>query len=72
MEASWDRNWKDEVNIAKVEAKLGERTHYRRKRAEEDAKMRQRRGQVRLEIEVSGSRRLNFENGGGGGRACGL
>ena len=49
MEASWDRNWKDEVKIAKVEAKFGERTQDRRKRSEEEARMRQRRGKSRLE-----------------------
>ena len=55
MEARWDRNWKDEVKIAKVEAKLGERTQYRRKRSEEEARMKQRKGKLRLEIEVTGS-----------------
>ena len=57
MDASWDRNWKDEVKIANVEAKLGERAQDRRKRSEEEARMRQRRGKLRLEIGVRGSPR---------------
>ena len=55
MEASWDRNGKDEVRIAKVDAKLGERTQDRRKRSEEEARMRQRRGKLRSENEAGGS-----------------
>ena len=35
MVASWDRNWKDEVKIAKVKAKLGERRQGS-KRSEEE------------------------------------
>ena len=37
VEASWDTNWKDEVKIAKVKAKLGERRQDRSKRPEEEA-----------------------------------
>ena len=47
MEASWDRNWKDKVKIAKVEAKLGERRQDRSKRSEEEARITQRRGKLR-------------------------
>ena len=46
MEASWDKNWKDKVKIAKAEAKLGERRQDRSKRSEEEARMRQRNGKL--------------------------
>ena len=55
MEASWDRNWKDEVKISKVEARLGQRRQDRSKRSEEEARITKRRGKLRSEIEVSGS-----------------
>ena len=64
MEASWDRNWKDEVKISKVEARLGQRRQDRSKRSEEEARITKRRGKLRSEIEVSGSRRANLEEGG--------
>ena len=57
MDAGWGTNWKDNVKIAKVEAKLGERTQDRRKMSEEEARVRQRRGKLRLDIGVSGSPR---------------
>ncbi len=56
MEASWDRNWKDEVKISKVEARLGQRRQDRSKRSEEEARITKRRRKLRSEIEVSGSR----------------
>ena len=51
-----DRNWKDKVKIAKVEAKLGKKKQDISKRSEEEARVRQRSDTLRLEIEVSGSR----------------
>ena len=56
MEASWDRNWKDEVKIAKVEARLGQRRQDRSKRSEEEARITKRRRKLRLENCVYGSR----------------
>ena len=56
MEASWDRNWKDEVKISKVEARLGQRRQDRSKRSEEEARITKRRGKLRSEIEPCGSR----------------
>ena len=56
MEASWVRNWKDEVKIAKVEARLGQRRQDRSKRSEEEARITKRRGKLRSEIEAGGSR----------------
>ena len=56
MEASWDRNWKDEVKISKVEARLGQRRQDRSKRSEEEARTTNRIGKLRLGIQVSGSR----------------
>ena len=64
MEASWDRNWKDEVTISKVEARLGQRRQDRSKRSEEEARITKRRRKLRSEIEVSGSRCSNLEEGG--------
>ena len=57
MEASWDRNWKDEVKISKVEARLGQRRQDRSKRSEEEARITKRRGKLRSEIEARGSPR---------------
>ena len=69
MEAGWGKIWKDNVKIAKVEVELGERRQDRRKRSEEEARMRQRRSKLRSGIEVSGSRWSTVSGGGG---ACGL
>ena len=55
MEASWDRNWKDEVKISKVEARLGQRRQDRSKRSEEEARITKRSGRLRLENCVYGS-----------------
>ena len=68
MEASWDRNWKDEVKIAKVEARLGQRRQDRSKRSEEEARITKRRGKLRSEIEAGGSPWRSM-GGSGGGRA---
>ena len=57
MEASWDGNWKDEVKISKVEARLGQRRQDRSKRSEEEARITKRRGKLRSEIEAGGSPR---------------
>ena len=64
MEASWDRNWKDEINISKVEARLRKGRQDRSKMSEEDARITKRRGKLRSEIEAGGSRRANLEEGG--------
>ncbi len=57
MEASWDRNRKDKVKIAKVEARLGQRRQDRSKRSEEEARITKRRRKLRSEIKVFGSPR---------------
>ena len=57
METGRSRNWKDKFKIAKVEAKLGERRQDRTKRSEEEARIRQRMGKLRLENCVYGSPR---------------
>ena len=64
MEASWDRNWKDEVKISKVEARLGQRRQDRSKRSEEEARITKRRGRLSSEIEAGGSRCANLEEWG--------
>ena len=66
MEASWDRNWKDEVKISKVEARLGKRRQDRSKRSEEEAMITKRRGRLRSEIEVSEVHGRTCRRGGGG------
>ena len=72
MEASWDRNWKDEVKISKIEARLGQRRQDRSKRSEEEARITKRRFERQVGHRFEAKRRQVREVGAEMGHVRGL